>query len=232
MSACTDLTTARILAVFTEEVTSRHGTITDTFDDSQQLFTRSVLPPIEALHPGDQLQGGVALRANREEAWVHPYLFRHICRNGAIMTQTIGTRYLADLHLHETEEAVRFLREAIESCCSEEVFTDSVHHMRTACEVEADLALTLMPLLSHFRNQTNPRFLFEIMERFIRGGDRSRFGLINAITSVARDTREPELRWNLEEFGGGIAVGNIPRSPFNQGTSAMARRMRMIPEPK
>jgi hypothetical protein len=29
---------------------------------------------------------------------------------------------------------------------------------------------------------------------------------MNAVTSVARDTRDPELRWRLETFGGGIPV--------------------------
>jgi hypothetical protein len=54
--------------------------------------------------------------------------------------------------------------------------------MRTACEMEADLAITMMPLLSRLGGQANVRLLFEIMERFVRGGDRSRFGLINAVS--------------------------------------------------
>ena len=43
MQPSTDLTTARILAVFTEEVLQRHGTVTETFDDGRRLITRSVL---------------------------------------------------------------------------------------------------------------------------------------------------------------------------------------------
>ena len=27
---------------------------------------------------------------------------------------------------------------------------------------------------------------------------------MNAVTATARDTRDPDLRWRLEEFGGGI----------------------------
>jgi hypothetical protein len=34
---------------------------------------------------------------------------------------------------------------------------------------------------------------------------------MNAVTSVARDTRDPELRWRLEEFGGGIPA--LARDP-------------------
>jgi hypothetical protein len=51
-----------------------------------------------------------------------------------------------------------------------------------------------------------------ILERFVEGRDTSRFGLMNAITSVARDTRDPEVRWRLEEMGGGIPAALSPTS--------------------
>ena len=49
-----------------------------------------------------------------------------------------------------------------------------------------------------------------VVERYFLGEDRSRYGLMNAVTAVARDTRDPEIRWGLEEFGGGLAVGCRP----------------------
>ena len=55
-----------------------------------------------------------------------------------------------------------------------------------------------------------------IMDQFFGGGDRSRFGLMNAVTAVARDEADPEVRWGLEELGGGIACpapGPAPRKP-------------------
>ena len=48
-----------------------------------------------------------------------------------------------------------------------------------------------------------------IAERFNAGSDRSRYGLMNAITSVARDSDDPELRWNLEKFGGDVAFTRV-----------------------
>ncbi len=33
---------------------------------------------------------------------------------------------------------------------------------------------------------------------------------MNAVTSVARDTADPEVRWRLEEMGGGICAGHTP----------------------
>lgn len=208
MPACDHLTTARILAVFAAEVATHHGDVSDAFDDGQRLFARSVLPRIEVLARGDWVQGGVALRANEQDVWLHPYLFRLVCRNGAIIAHTLATRHLCDLHLRQTEEATRFLREAVESCCAEHVFMGSVHQMRSARETQADLAVTLMPLFS--RLSTQRKILSDIMARFFRHGDQSRFGLINAVTSVARDAHDPELRWDLEEVGGAIAIGRMP----------------------
>src|SRR5438067_1615114 len=86
------LTTEEILAAFTDEIASHRGRVTDTFDDGRRLFARSVVPLIEAVRPGDQLQGGVALKATDDEVCVYPYIFRLICRNGAIMAHTIAER--------------------------------------------------------------------------------------------------------------------------------------------
>jgi hypothetical protein len=95
--------------------------------------------------------------------------------------------------------------------------------MRTASEEEADKDLSLlrwMPWLSGRISQFFP----VILRRFFRDRERSRFGLINAVTSVARDVRNPEHRWNLEQLGGAIIVGRSPASPPDRGTAAKAPR--------
>jgi hypothetical protein len=60
------------------------------------------------------------------------------------------------------------------------------------------------------------------MERFFQEGDRSRLALMNAVTSVARDTPDPEVRWRLEELGGGIPVGRAPVLQPDDTAAAMA----------
>src|SRR5215510_3423874 len=93
-----NLTTARILAVFTETVATHGGEVTHTYDDGCLLFTRSVLPPAEDVRPGDRLKGGVALKATDDGVWLYPYLLRLICQNGAIVPQTLERRRLQGLH--------------------------------------------------------------------------------------------------------------------------------------
>lgn len=223
MSRSANLSTVEILATFRETIVARGGRVTDTFDDGRRLFTRSVLNLAEDVRPGDRLKGGVALRATELEVCVHPYLFREVCRNGAIVAQALETRHLADLSLFDADEARHLIREGIEACCGEEVFAEGVGQMRSAAASHVDLALMMMALLARIGELTGANLAAEIIDRFFRDGDRSRYGMVQAITSVARDNIDPDVRWNLEELGGAVAVGVI-FDPSPQFGGAIAGR--------
>ena len=210
MFADSNLTSAQILTAFGEEIAARGGSITETFQDHQRLFTRSILPHVEDVRPRDRVQGGVALKATAEEVSLYPYVFRLVCRNGAIIAQTLESRSLGNLNQEEPETAIQSLRESIDACCEQEVFQKTVRKMRTACDAQVDIALNLMPLLSRLSTGTGAALLSQILQRFFGERDQSQFGLANAITSVARDTRDPDLKWTLEEFGGAVAMGATP----------------------
>jgi hypothetical protein len=223
-----NLTTAQVLSVFTEKIVARTGTITDSFDDGQRLLTRSVLPLVAEARPGDKMQGGIALKATSEGIWLYPYIFRLVCRNGAIVASTLESRFIVDLEAQDEESVLQLVREGVEACCAPEVFTENMRNIRTSAEVQADVVLNMMPLLSRFPRHGRSELISQILDRFTRGKDQSRFGLANAITSLARDTRDAELRWNLEELGGGIAVGKVPSSPKDGRRGAAARSNRLV----
>lgn len=210
MSRGSSITTQHILSAFSEEIVSRSGTVLDVFEDGIRLFARSVLPAVEEVKPRDRLQGGVALRATGSEVWVHPYLFRQVCRNGAIMAQARETRHHADLDRLPEEDAFDLVRDAVAACCSSAAFTSAVEQVRSATEAQADLALMVMPLLARLPNSSHGSILKMVFDRFLSDGDPSRFGLMNAFTSLARDTPDPELRWRLEELGGGVPAMRPP----------------------
>ena len=214
-------------AEFTDEIAAHDGHVTDTVDDGRRLFSRSVVPRIEAVKPGDQLQGGVALKATDEEVCVYPYVFRLVCRNGASMAHAIDVRPV-DLHLLEPEEARQAIREAVGACCDEGVFAETVGRMRNGCASGVDLALNILPIIARLSGQAGAEVASKILEQFFRDGDRSRFGLANAITAVARDTRDPALRWDLEEFGGAVAVGHVPTRPLPGSGRVAARPRRAV----
>src|SRR4051794_23479191 len=89
------LTTGEIGDIFAEEIAAAGGSVSETFAEGTCLFARSVLPGTRDVRAGDSVQGGVALRAAEEDIWVHPYIFRQVCRNGAIRAHAIQTRHLA-----------------------------------------------------------------------------------------------------------------------------------------
>jgi hypothetical protein len=200
--------TSEIGEVFAEEVAEIGGTVSDRYDSGTLLLARSILPGLREVGRDDKVQGGVAIRATEAGIRVHPYLFRQICSNGAIMAQAVQTWQLArDQDTSFAGEGpLAELREAIRACASDEAFAASADRMRSSREIQADLELSLMSLIGRLPREVADQVLGPILDRFIEEADDSRFGLMNAVTSVARDTRDPRLRWRLEELGGGIPI--------------------------
>ena len=172
----------------------------------------------------DRVRDGVALRATDHEIWIHPYVFRQVCSNGAIIAQAVQTRRIENVDDLVPEEAVAAIREALRACCAEEAFEAVAEGMLSAILARAGLVMYLMPLLGRLPDQqvAAPRLFSDIMTRFVHDADSSRFGLMNAVTSLARDTSDPDTRWRLEEFGGAILAGR-PATPASDGTRARRR---------
>jgi hypothetical protein len=204
------VTTAEIQDLFAAEVAAAGGAVSDVFHDGRRLFARSLFPWVREVRTKDRLQGGVALRATERECSVHPFVFREVCRNGAIMAHSLGSQEVPNLDELPLYEATQSVREAIAACCIEEPFLVAVDLIREAARSEIDTALALLPFLSRLPAGQRELILDDVMQRFSREGDRTSFGLMNAVTSLARDTRDPDLRWRLEELGGGVAALRVP----------------------
>jgi hypothetical protein len=211
-------TTRQLRNCSTQEISDAGGQVLDVFDDGTRLFLRSILAATWEVRPKDGFQGGVALRTTEREVLVHPYVFRQVCRNGAIVAQAIQTRRVdrvEETPFADPEEAVREalaeVAAAVQECCAPEIFAEFTNQLRTACELEADLVIQLAPQLVGLPRQVAAQLFADIDRRFTKEGDRSLYGLTNAVTVAARDTRDPEMRWRLEEIGGGIPALLEPR---------------------
>lgn len=224
MSFQHDLTTGEIGAIFAEEIAGAGGSVANAFDDGSRLFMRAILPAEVEVKSNDRLQGGVAIRATGEDIWVHPYVFRQVCQNGAIIAHAAESRHLefADFSLDAEEVLVAALREAVQVCCTQQAFGTAADEMRLSTRTKLDIALTLAPFLSNLAADLAPKILAFVLDRFFEGNDKSRFGLLNAVTSVARDTSDPELRWQLEVIG-----GDLPQE-LNKRQPARARAMQLL----
>ncbi len=210
MTHCYLPATRAITEIFTEEVRLSGGSVAESFDCGNNLFLRAVLPAVFEARSDDGQQAGVALRTRDREILVHPYVFRQVCRNGAIFAKAIETQPIERLDNDALDavggDTLGKVREAVRACTSAESFATVVTRIRSATEIEADLVLQLAPMIKSLPAKLVGGIMSSVMNRFTSDGDRTAFGLMNAITSVARDTRDPDIRWRLEEFGGGISA--------------------------
>jgi hypothetical protein len=135
---------------------------------------------------------------------------------------------VAQPHVLDAESALHCVRTAIVACCAREVFQIAVGNMRKACTTDIDIALTMMPLVARLATRGNEDLLRMVMRQFFGNDDRSQYGLANAVTAVARDTRDPALRWDLEELGGGLAVGGSPSFSPDEGQALFVRHEELV----
>ena len=217
--------THEIRSTVEREIDLAGGVVVDVYDDGARLFLRAVLPRGADVLPGDPLHAGVAVRTAGPELLVHPYTFREVCENGAIRAHALTTHRVERVRAEvvapspfDVVLAIDELRRAVRACAAPEVFAAGAAEMRSAAEVRADDVLELMPMLARFNDRATRIVPREFVERIVRrfdaepDPDRSLYGLVNAVTSVARDTRDPEVRWRLEELGGAMPAW-LPTRP-------------------
>jgi hypothetical protein len=200
-------------AIFVEEVEAAAGVLFDAYATSDRLLIRATLPWIADVRPGDPVQGGVAMRATLQEAVAHPFVVRQVCTNGAIAPQALATQRVERMDELSAVVTRAAVRGAARSCARHDVFVSFASGMAATARTPVTLPFLLMAMLP---DQTDPEageLYTKVMAELGRGGDRSHFGLMNALTAVGRETKDPELRWRLEELGGAVAMKRMPTPP-------------------
>jgi hypothetical protein len=184
--------------LFREEIASLGGVVSDEVTDGKRLFARAILRGEALVAPGDGVNAGVALRYGAEAVEVRPYVFRQVCRNGAIHAQSARGR---EIDLRGAEAPGPEIREAIRAAASPEAFAELSGAMRASRTRPFDFDFLLVLVGS---TGQNPRFLLDFAERMAREGAQTMFAAGNAVTSLARDTTDPELRWRREVMGAAV----------------------------
>jgi hypothetical protein len=205
------LSTEQISSIFAGEIAAAGGTIHETFNDGTRLFTRSVVPRGDDVRRGDKVQGGVAIRASNGQISVHPYTFRLVCKNGAIRAQATESRVIVNADFADPDESESELREAIRCCCAPEAFAASIAEMRTAAaDTQIDMLLALVPFLTGLSLPSSRQIVANLLDQIDRRPSGSRYDLMNHVTAAAREIRDPEDKWRLEELGGAIGARLVP----------------------
>lgn len=194
-----------VLRAFELQVDSMGGQLVDAYDGGSVLFLRATLATCKEVRVGDVVQSGVALRTCGGDLLVHPYVFRKVCSNGAIWAHATDTRRIERVAFespcYEIDAVIEQLEAAVAACGHPAPFDRAVREMKDATHRNGTLDM-LLTMSVH--SKAMMRSLLEATHRFELEGDRSQYGLMNAVTSVARDTKDPETRWRLEELGGAV----------------------------
>jgi hypothetical protein len=183
-----------------EEAAAQGGYVHELLCDEGRLYARTVNTPIAEVAPNDAIQAGVAVRVNGADVWVRPYIFRQVCLNGAIVANTdeaeefdlqvIGTTALQESHL----------REAITACGRVKVLTREALHFRSLRAHRIDRAMMMMAMIKTHHAGVTQTDLLDILAQF-ESEEQNLWGMMNAVTAVARETRDPNRKWLLEEIG-------------------------------
>ncbi|MFA5875945.1 MAG: hypothetical protein WC901_04630 [Candidatus Margulisiibacteriota bacterium] len=227
MSFNASFSTAEITTSFINGIQAERGKVRDTYDDGRYLYIRSVLPYSFKVTKKDKIHGGLALKSTTTELWLHPYLFRQVCRNGLIAASTMQSVCMEYDTFSEGKEGIEELALeipwAIRNCARKEFFQEAAGQMKDArkreVEWKADYELKLLSMLNtRHGDGFNRRVLREIRRRFEVEEERTLYGMVNATTSMARDTRDPALKWRLEQLGWKIARGELAAGSGVGGT--------------
>jgi hypothetical protein len=162
------------------------------------LAIAATSPALSAdVRPRDTVWGGfVALRDSNRPVSVRARIFRLVCRNGSLVS------------VHEDGvEPADGVEEHVERCFDHARFMSAVEALRMGAAQRLEDPASRLDEMEYLLH----RGLIE--RRWREEGDRTVFGLINAITSVARDVPDMRERLDLEGMAGSLArVAPPPRT--------------------
>ena len=104
---------------------------------------------------------------------IHPYVYRQVCTNGAIMAQSIETRRVALRDYPDPWKAIEVIRNAVHACAQPDVLSSSMRRIRTAADTEADIAWTrdtFETLRPHLADSRYTNFMSADDTGFVRQG--------------------------------------------------------------
>ena len=204
-------TTQQLADAFTEEIQALGGRQSDCYDDGDRLFIRSVLALTDDVAPGDTINGGIAVRAAGPSIFVHPYTMRQVCTNGAIMataTQSVRIERVAHHGIvvpsYDIDAILSQFADAICACAAPEAFLQATNDMRASMHTSLNLGMHFLQMMNRLPVATGRELMHQVFAEMANDDEHTLFEYMNAITATARDTRDPEARWYLEEMGGSL----------------------------
>ena len=186
--------------IIREEAGAQGGYVHELISDEQRLYARTINEPILEVVPKDTVQSGFAVRVDRTDVWVRPYVFRQVCWNGAIVATSAEAEEFDLAVIGSIEHQERHLRELVTAAGNAKAFHREVQRLTDLQTRPVDRAMMLMTMMQTHNKYVTDAELLDVLDQF-ETEEPTAWGVMNAVTAVARRTENPERKWRLEEFG-------------------------------
>jgi hypothetical protein len=170
----------------------------------------------DSVREGDIICGGLIIRNSEVGASalrVEPFILRRVCGNGLILEQSLKkihlgrqTMKIGEIHwseeTRELEDRVLWakVRDIIRATFDKRIFQSWVERLRESTKVEIKRPIEAVNnIVGHLglSEEQKQRLLMHFSEP-------TKYGLVNAVTNLAREMKDVEEQVRLEELGGRI----------------------------
>lgn len=213
------------LAEVAFDVLIKHGVrIESTQLTDRRLYIKAVTEQMSMeIKKGDVVQAGIVI-SNSEvgcgSVKIEPMIFRLVCTNGMIANDYAMRKYhvgragaegdlTAEFYADETRKAddKAFwlkVRDVIQGSFKRDVFEKIAHQMISATNDQITGSVEKAVDVTQERLGLNDDERGGILRHLIKGGDLSRWGLLNAVTRTAQDVESYDRATELERMGGTV----------------------------
>ena len=163
-------TRTEIAGAFQDAMARAGSTQIEVTEFGDQLFGRAMLPNFADAGPGDQFQGGVALRSCGAAVRIQPYTFRKVCRNGAIAASILDQHEVRlcgpEASPWEAQEVLSQIEQLVESCAEPNCLDQFLRHARMAQRMRPDRVLSFLSSIEKTQTRIPPHLVQSILGRF------------------------------------------------------------------
>jgi hypothetical protein len=184
---------------------------------------------MDSVREGDVVCGGLVIRNSEVGASalrVEPFILRRVCGNGLILEQSLKkihlgrqTMKIGEIHwseeTRELEDRVLWakVRDIIRATFDKRIFQSWVERLRESTKVEIKRPIEAVNnIVGHLglSEEQKQRLLMHFSEP-------TKYGLVNAVTNLAREMKDVEEQVRLEEFGGRILASKNLKGFLEEG---------------
>ncbi|MDX1905724.1 MAG: DUF932 domain-containing protein [Bacteroidia bacterium] len=194
-------------------------------------YAHALTPAKAEITRGDNLQGGVAVMVRHGQAQIQAFVLRLVCTNGLIAPHTTWAD-TCDLKVWDetqvAEKLMHAMQTATEALPVAAGWFREAHRIPVTPEMlnqlEHRLRMMMTQATTPARSRRGQLWQARHTDFSALRGAETLFDAVNAITAVAREVPDPQLRWSLELKAGHLLRDHL-RIPAGSYTLLAAQDM-------